>query len=97
MNNFFNILEFVSNFLIKLLNKFKFQSPLLFGLVATIIIWLLAQLQGGAIVIPEIPVVTSILNVFGVVDMNNFATGVLILVLAGIAPHTEKKAKELEK
>lgn len=97
MNNFFNVLEFISNFLIKALNAFKFKSPILFGLVATIIIWLLAQLQGGVIIIPEIPVVTSILNVFGVVNMNNFVTGILILVLTGIAPHTEKKVEELEK
>lgn len=95
MKNIFNVLDFVSNFLIKLLNKFKFQNPLVYGLVVTAIIWLLAQIQGGSIVVPEVPVLTSVLNIFGIENMNNFATGTLILVLAGVAPHTEKKVEEM--
>ena len=94
---FLNLMQFISDAVIKLLNNFKFKNPLLYGATIVIIGYFFMLLEQGTIVIPDINVLKPILGFFGVESVNAFVMGLLFIITGGVGLHTSERVKQLNK
>lgn len=94
---FFNPVQFLSDKLVVLLDKFKFKNPLAYGFTAVVLAYFFFLLNENKVIIPDVSFLMPILNFVGIETINGFIMAVLGATLVVIAPHTAEKVKEIQK
>lgn len=89
----YNVIEKLSLWIVKQLDKLKIKNPILFVLFQALLVAVAGLLNSGTIVIPTPEFLGKILFVIGIDSINGFLTGLLVAVMALMGLHTSAYLK----
>lgn len=83
-----DLLNKLSLWIVKQLDKLKMSNPILFVFVQAILVAFAGLLNNGSIVIPTPDILGNILLVFGIDSLNGLLTGFVIALISLMGLHT---------
>jgi len=84
----YNVIEKISLWIVKQLDKLKMSNPILFVLTQALLVAFAGLLNSGTIVIPTPSILAKFLPILSVDSVNGLITGILVATMALMGLHT---------